>query len=310
MPKLPRPLLIGGAAACLAAAGAGAFVALAAPSEAKVRARVESAEPGSAKQHAIEELWRLGPAGQSGVVSYLASPDIAPDAVAALATLEPDCPAETWRSRFAAACPEGRLGILGHAPTLAADGLAPDNAPPVKVVALRLAAKSGGLATESAKLLRDPDATVRLAAVVVLGPVPAGAAPLVSAEELAELLNDPDAAVAREVADALVARGLSPSQVAMAKQLRHPDPAERLSLLVDLAAGVAPDAGPWLEHLSRDPDPAVRLGAARVAVEARGRRPEWLVRLAQSDADATVRQWAGYYLRQTRGEVTAAGHAE
>ncbi len=310
MPKLTRPALLGAVLVAVAVAGAAGYFALGGPSVDAAKSRVESAEPGPAKQRALQELWQLGPAGRDGVVSYLSRPDAAPDAVAVLAEREPDCPAETWALHFAAACPEGRLAMLVCVPALTPYGLASGNAPAVKVLALRLAAKSGGLVAESAQLLRDPDAGVRLAAVVVLGPVHGDAAPLVGEEELAGLLNDPDPAVAREVADALTARGLSPSQVAMAKQLRHPDPAERLSLLVDLAQGAAPDAGPWLERLSRDPDPAVRLGAARVAGESRSRRPGWLARLAESDADATVRHWAGYYLKQTRSDVTPASHLE
>jgi hypothetical protein len=62
------------------------------------------------------------------------------------------------------------------------------------------------------------------------------------------------------------------------------------------------DPGPWLERLSHDPDPGVRAGAARVAVEVVvGRRlsvPVWVGRLADSDPDSTVRRVAGFYRAQ------------
>ena len=65
-----------------------------------------------------------------------------------------------------------------------------------------------------------------------------------------------------------------------------------------------PDPEPWLERLSRDPDPAVRAGAARVAVEVAAERrlpvPVWVARLADADPDPTVRRIAGFYRRGRR----------
>ena len=61
------------------------------------------------------------------------------------------------------------------------------------------------------------------------------------------------------------------------------------------------DPEPWLERLSRDPEPAVRAGAARVMAElTAGRRtcPAWVARVADADPDPTVRRVAAYFRRQ------------
>ena len=83
----------------------------------------------------------------------------------------------------------------------------------------------------------------------------------------------------------------------------HPEPGERLKLLLDLRYDddVA-DPEPWLERLARDPEPAVRAGAARVAVEVSADRrlavPVWVGRLADADPDPTVRRVADHFRRQ------------
>jgi hypothetical protein len=107
---------------------------------------------------------------------------------------------------------------------------------------------------------------------------------------------------------ALVARGRSADEVAFGRRLTHPDPGERLGLLLDLrwADDAVKDVGPWLERLGRDPDPAVRAGAARVAVECRVPFAGWVDKLAAEDPDPTVRRVAGYY-RGLAGGVSPAG---
>jgi len=74
------------------------------------------------------------------------------------------------------------------------------------------------------------------------------------------------------------------------------------------------DPEPWLERLGRDPDPGVRAGAARVAVELADERrvpaPVWVGRLADADPDATVRRVAHFYRSQPRArpdDVRPAG---
>ncbi len=157
-------------------------------------------------------------------------------------------------------------------------------------------------------LLADADATVRRAALLAVGPATDDGSEVVGTEDLFHALHDADAEVRDLAAAALRSRGLNLSQVSLARQLSHPDPAERMALLTDLGTEEAvKDAGPWLERLSRDADPAVRLGTARVAFEMRLQFTGWLDRLCRTDPDATVRRWATYYQQQA-ALVRQAGH--
>ena len=94
--------------------------------------------------------------------------------------------------------------------------------------------------------------------------------------------------------DALVGRDRSDADIDLGRRLTDPDPLERLDLLLDLRYGRdVPDPEPWLERLARDPEPAVRAGAARVAVEVTAERrlacPPWVGGVAGADPDGTVR---------------------
>jgi hypothetical protein len=178
-----------------------------------------------------------------------------------------------------------------------------------RVRAVRLALRPEiALLADVVPLLNDPEPAVRRAALLAVGPVPEGSAEVVGDEELFRCLHDPDPEVRNLCEAALNSRGLDAAQVQLARQLASPDAAERLRLLVDLqrAGDAIRDPGPWLERLSRDPDPAVRLGAARVAFERRLMFAGWLDRMAEADPDPTVRQWAGYY-RGLSAAVRQAG---
>ena len=176
----------------------------------------------------------------------------------------------------------------------------PAASPGDKLEAIRAAMRGGGVA--AAGYLLDESAEVRRAAVLAVGPVADGVAPAVPDDDLFPRLHDADKEVRELAASALRGRGLTDEQVQLGRQLASPDPGERLKLLLDLtdSDGVK-DVGPWLERLSRDADPAVRLGAARLACECKVVYAAWLDRLAESDPDPLVRQWSGYWRTKAKG---------
>ena len=159
-------------------------------------------------------------------------------------------------------------------------------------------------------LLDDPEAEVRRAAlVVVAGQV--GGETLIADEDLFRWLHDPDEGVRRVCHDALVSRERTEMEIALGRRLTDPNPRERLRLLLDLRYDdPVADPEPWLERLSADREPAVRAGAARVAVEVhRDRRlgcPSWVSRIADADPDATVRRVARYF-RSSANDGIAGG---
>jgi hypothetical protein len=161
------------------------------------------------------------------------------------------------------------------------------------------------LLAETVPLLHDPEAIVRRAALLAVGPATDDSDVVVEDEVLFPWLHDPDGEVRELCAAALRSRGLTDDQVALAARLASPHPADRLQLLLDLrsANGAVRDPGPWLERLSRDPDPAVRAGAVRVCFETRLALTEWANHLAAADPDPTVRRLAEYY----RGLASAIG---
>ena len=175
--------------------------------------------------------------------------------------------------------------------------------PEARVRSIRMAMRPEINAKASIVALLDaPQPEVRRAAMLAVGPDAAGL-PAIGDEELFRWLHDADTEVRDLCASALNSRGLDSIQVLLAKQLTDPNPAERLKLLTDLKymGDAIKDPGPWLERLSRDADPAVRLGAARVAVESRLEYVAWIDRLGDRDPDPTVRKWAKYYRTQAAG---------
>lgn len=154
---------------------------------------------------------------------------------------------------------------------------------------------------ELVPLLVAPEGEVRRAALFAVAA--AEGEPLIGDEELFHYLHDPDDGVRKVCRDALVGRDRTETEISLGHRLTHPDPLERLKLLLDLRYDddVA-DPDPWLERLSRDPEPAVRAGAARVAVEVAAERqlfvPGWIDRVSDADSDGTVRRVAGYFRKQ------------
>jgi HEAT repeat protein len=162
------------------------------------------------------------------------------------------------------------------------------------------------LKAEIVPALRRPEAAVRKEAMLAIGPA-VGENDVIGNEELFPWLHDADAEVRLVCEAALSTRGMEPEQIEAARKLSHPDVSERLKLLVELrSAGKAlGEPGPWLERLSRDAEPAVRAGAARVACERKIPFAGWVKRLAQEDPDAGVRQVAEFHRHRT--DIQQAG---
>ena len=158
--------------------------------------------------------------------------------------------------------------------------------------------------------LQAPEADVRRAAMLAVGPASTGGS-AIGDEDLFPWLHDSESQVQRLCEAALSTRGLEPEQIAAARKLTSPDAAERLKLLLDLRwnRDAIRDPGPWLERLSRDADPAVRAGAARVACECKLAFAGWIDRLAKDDPDGTVRRIAQFH-RTRAAELKQASYGE
>ena len=146
-------------------------------------------------------------------------------------------------------------------------------------------------------LLGDESPEVRRAALLAVGPLGDGAEPLVATDALLRWLHDPDAEVRRLCELALHSRGLGERDVHLARQLTHPEPVERLQLLVQLPRDEDFALAGWVERLCNDPDSAVRAGAARLAAERRLDFADRLEQMSRSDPDRTVRRIAAHYRR-------------
>ena len=146
-------------------------------------------------------------------------------------------------------------------------------------------------------LLSDPAPEVRRAAVLALGPAREGNRG-VADDELLRCLHDADPEVRRLCEMSLRSRGRSPRDIRLGRRYTAPDPAERQKLLIDLADEDDLDVTVWLERLTADADPAVRAGAARMAVDRGADLLGRLEQMSHSDPDGTVRRIAGFYHRK------------
>lgn len=155
------------------------------------------------------------------------------------------------------------------------------------------------LRKELTPFLSSPEPQMRGAALFAVA-VGGDGEPAIGDEELFRWLHDSDPTVRKICRDALVSRERSDADIALGRRLTHPDATERLHLLLDLRYDdELPDPEPWLERLSHDPEPAVRAGASRVAVELATMRsqpcPAWVARIADTDPHPSVRFVAAYY---------------
>jgi len=157
------------------------------------------------------------------------------------------------------------------------------------------------------RLLHDPSAEVRQAALLALG----GATEIVSDDELLHLLHDADAEVKRLCRTALRGRGLRETDVQFGRLFASPRPADRLQLLSLLHDDGELDISTWLQRLSRDPCAAVRAAAARAAGEQQVvALQDRLGEMAATDPDLTVRPIALFHFQQLqRSRLQPAGGA-
>ncbi len=148
-------------------------------------------------------------------------------------------------------------------------------------------------------LLDDPEATIRRAALLVLGPIREGASgvdkPVIGDEALLRWLHDPDPEVRRVCEMSLHSRELGDRDIRLGRMLTNPDPIDRLRLLVELPREEDLDLNKWLKRLSEDGDSAVRAGAARLAAERNLDFAERLEQMSLHDPDGTVRKIAEHY---------------
>lgn len=215
---------------------------------------------------------------------------------------------------FATAQPEGKAALLRlvpgvltrtgntHAPkcrAAALEALALPS-PAARLAALRLAIHPDiKLRAEAVPLLNATEPDVRAAALFAVATATDGEV-LLTEDELFRWLHDADAGVRRVCRDALLSRDRTNSEIELARRLTSPESNDRLKLLLDLRYDDdVSDPEPWLERLSRDPEPGVRAGAARVAAELALAKqvpcPAWVGRIADTDPHPTVRSVAGYY---------------
>jgi hypothetical protein len=311
----------------MALAGAGTWAGLNATElRAKFAARkLTSAATDEERARWAEALLGYGEPGARGLVECVKSGD-EPARAAAVAALErhlgalpagdphgaPVCGAVL--DAFPTASEPGKHAILrlvpailkqsGSAHALRCRGVVAEGlklpSTEAKLAAARLAIHPEiKLRAEVVPLLSAAEAPLRGAALFAVA-MPGDGEPLMGDEDLFRWLHDADPTVRLICRDALVARDRSDAEIALGRRLTHPDPTERLKLLLDLRFDddVA-DPEPWLERLSRDPEPAVRAGAARVVVEVAAVRaqacPAWVGRIADADPHPTVRVVAAFY---------------
>lgn len=286
---------------------------------------LRSASSDEHREDRARALLRIGPSGFPHVVATLRDGDDPTCRALASAlrqhyherALEPDL-ARPLLDGMATFADPGREAVMFALPAIlqapddslrepsrAAVECALTSSPRAKSLAVKLTARVG-LAERIVPLLSDPDAEVREAALTAVGT--AGDAVSIGDEDLFRWLNDPDAKVRSICGIVLQSRGRTQEEIDSGRRLTHPSARERLQLLVDLSLEPTRDIGPWLERLGRDPEPAVRAGAVRVACERKLLYAEWADELAKNDPDATVRQVATFHRRKAAGLIAPAGY--
>jgi hypothetical protein len=146
-------------------------------------------------------------------------------------------------------------------------------------------------------LLRDSSAEVRREALRAVGL----RRDVISDEDLLSWLHDPDREVQRWCEKALLARGRTETEIQLGRLITDVRATERLKVFGRLRRARDVEAGVWIRHLCDDPEPAVRIAAARAAAEQDlPELSERLREMAQNDRSPTVRQVVEHYARMRR----------
>jgi hypothetical protein len=154
--------------------------------------------------------------------------------------------------------------------------------------------QSKELMERAVPLLRDPEATVRRAALVAL----ASESEVVREEAFLPLLHDEDAQVQYLCEIALRKRKLTDDDIKLARMISDKNPVTRMRVLHYFHQMPELNLGEWLRQLSQDREPAVRAAAVRAAADfPQVDLTQRLREMAERDPSETVRQNARYYLQ-------------
>jgi hypothetical protein len=183
--------------------------------------------------------------------------------------------------------------------TLATSGLK-DTRAACRAAAVRLAAAPGmEMLQQLVPLVSgptpDPAGEVRALALLAL----TAHDELLATDELLPFLHDPSEAVRGVCERILQSRGLTPTDIQLARRMTDPHPGVRAKVPAQVFEFPDLDTRVWLERLSRDPSPAVRAAVLRASCEfGETRMYERLREMAETDPDQTVRQIAEHYFLQ------------
>jgi hypothetical protein len=148
--------------------------------------------------------------------------------------------------------------------------------------------------------LRDPEPRVRREALqaLALKKYPSSQEYLISDDDLLSWLHDPDKQVQHWCEKALRARNHSDLEIQMARLVTDERVHERLKVFEYLKQSRYETPDVWIARLCDDPEPSVKIAAARAAQEHHSAGLLDRIReMAETDPSGTVRQTAAYYFK-------------
>lgn len=189
--------------------------------------------------------------------------------------------------------------LIAQAKAWIVAGLKDDN-PAVRAAAVKLAVVPQLHAEELLPPLllgarADPSPEVRHLVILALGEADV----LLTIDQICRFLSDETPLVRLTAERVLRARGLPDKQLKIGKLMYQSDPAARAEVAALVCECPELDSFLWLERLSRDPVPAVRVAAVRAISRQQDQRGLTLIRhLASEDTDPTVQEIARFFLLQ------------